>query len=121
MSRYPRAALLPAALACVFLFLSAIGFAADPAPAELTAEQKAAMATLDALLVRFDDLLAKVEDVRVRTDTAAVLDGLKKQRDELRQKFDPGRYDELKLDVNTESQRVALWLRPLRTPPRGSR
>jgi hypothetical protein len=95
------------------------GLAAQPeTPAALTAEQKTALASLDALIVRFDGLLARVDDPKVRTDTQAVLDRLKAQRKALDEKYDQSRYEELRLDVNTESQRVAIWLAPLRTPPR---
>jgi hypothetical protein len=96
------------------------GAASPPAEAALTPEQNAALAMLDKFLARFDALLAKVQDAKVRTDTQVVLDGLKARRKALGEKFDQGRYDELRLDVNTESQRVAMWLAPLRTPPRDS-
>ena len=32
--------------------------------------------------------------------------------------FDSGKYDELRFELNSEYQRVAMWLAPLRTPPR---
>jgi hypothetical protein len=114
----PRISL--AVLSLLAALAGGVARAAEPAstaPTELTAEQKTALVSLDALLARFDQLLAKVGDAKVRADTQAVLDGHKARRTALNEKFDQGRYEELRLDVNTEAQRVALWLAPLRTPP----
>ena len=89
-----------------------------PAPVALNEEQQAAFVILDAMLDRFEQLLGRVGDARVKTDTTAVLESLKVRRDALRADFDSGRHEELRLDVNTEAQRIAIWLAPLRTPPR---
>ncbi|MGH7944424.1 MAG: hypothetical protein ACREH8_02120 [Opitutaceae bacterium] len=84
----------------------------------LSAEQKAAVDSLDVMLAGFDALFAKITDVDLKAATKLFLDGVKERRDALRKNFDQNFYNDLRLDIYHEYQRTALWLQPLRTPPR---
>ena len=118
--RRALAGLLPAVVLLIVLPVSQAAEDAAAAPAEsreLTPEEKARVAYIDGLLVRFEGLLEEIDDAKVREDTRVVLNGLKAQCDALRRNFDLGRYEALRLDANTESQRIAMWLAPPETPP----
>ena len=89
--------------------------AGDTAP--VSAERKASLDILDGVLARFAALLAKDDDAAHKAATQAKLDEFKARRDALRQDFDQGRYDELRVDLNLEYQRLASWMAPPKTPP----
>ncbi|HVS52378.1 MAG TPA: hypothetical protein VHD62_08485 [Opitutaceae bacterium] len=88
-----------------------------PTPAPLTAEQKAALEIADNVIAKFAALLAKDDDARHRAATQLLLDDYKKRRDALHQEFDQSRYDELRIDLNLEYQRLARWMAPPNNPP----
>ena len=79
--------------------------------------QQAALEVLDGVITRFDALLARDDDAKHKAATAVVLDEFKKRRDALRQTFDQSRYDELRVDLNLEYQRLASWLAAPKNPP----
>jgi len=90
--------------------------ATEPPPA-YTAEQKTALDVLDGIIDRFDKLLAKDDDPAHHAATKARLDEFKVRRDELHSAFDQSKYDELRVDLNLEYQRLASWMAPPKTPP----
>jgi hypothetical protein len=102
-------------LALAGLTLSVRG-AAEPPPA-YTSEQKTALNVLDGAIARFETLLAKDDDAAHHAATKARLDEFKARRGEIRATYDQARYDELRVDLNLEYQRLASWLAPAKTPP----
>jgi hypothetical protein len=87
------------------------------APTTITPEQKAALDVLDGVIVRFDALLAKDDDSAHHAATKARLDEFKQRRDALRAAYDQTRYDELRVELNLEYQRLASWMAAPKTPP----
>jgi hypothetical protein len=83
----------------------------------VTAERKASLDVLDGVIARFDALLAKDDDAAHKAATQAKLDEFKARRDALQKDYDPSRYDELRVDLNLEYQRLASWMAPPKTPP----
>ena len=96
------------------------GASEAPAAATLTADQKAALDVLDGVIARFDALLERDDDARHKAATKARLDEFKERRNALRKDYDQGRYDELRVDLNLEYQRLASWMAPPKTPPPAS-
>ncbi len=90
--------------------------AAEPPPTH-TAEQKAALDVLDGAIARFETLLAQDDDAAHHVATKARLDEFKVRREDIRATYDQARYDELRVDLNLEYQRLASWLAPAKTPP----
>jgi len=90
--------------------------ATEPPPAS-TGEQKTALDVLDGIIDRFDKLLAKDDDPAHHTATKARLDEFKARRDDLHSAYDQAKYDELRVDLNLEYQRLASWMAPPKTPP----
>ena len=88
-----------------------------PTPKALTTEQKSALETADKVIARFEALLTKDDDAPHRAATKLLLGDYKKRRDALRQEFDQSRYDELRVDLNLEYQRLARWMAPPNNPP----
>lgn len=88
-----------------------------PKPAALTAEQKTALETADKVIARFEALLAKDDDAQHHAATKLLLADYKKRRDALGQEFDQSRYDELRVDLNLEYQRLSRWMAPPNNPP----
>lgn len=108
----------------VLLSLASAALAAEtksdapaPKPAALTAEQKTALKIADNVIAKFTALLAKDDDAKHRAATQRLLDDYRKRRDALRQEFDQSRYDELRVELNLEYQRLARWLAPPNNPP----
>jgi hypothetical protein len=96
--------------------------AKDAAGAQVpSADQRAALDSLDLLLAGCDALLAKVTDVDHRAVTRVFLDSAKKRRDALAKAFEQDAYRDLRLDVNFEYQRLAVWLAPPRSPLRAEK
>jgi hypothetical protein len=96
--------------------------AAPAAPPEFTDEQKQQLKNVDADIQRFEALVAKVDDAKYAAEVKEQIDGFKKRRDTMHTvAFDSGKYDELRFELNSEYQRVAMWLAPLRTPPRAKK
>jgi len=93
--------------------------AADPTARPASSEQATALAVLDNVIARFDGLLAKDDDARHQAATTTKLDEFKERRDALRAEFDQTRYDELRIDLNLEFQRLASWMAPPRLAPPG--
>jgi len=110
-------ALAAVALGVVASTLLADDASKSPAPPAFTAEQKAALEKLDGVIARFETLLARDDDAKHKAATTAGLDDFKQRRDALRQTFDQSRYDELRVDLNLEYQRLASWMAPPTTPP----
>jgi len=109
---------LPAfVLALAAPILTGENAAPAPPPPAFTAEQKAALDALDGAIARFDALIARDDDVPHQAATKAVLDEFKQRRAAIRQAFDQSRYDELRVDLNLEFQRLASWLAVPTTPP----
>lgn len=112
-------------LSVVVLLFASAAFAAEtkpdapaPKPAALTAEQKTALDAADKVIARFDALLAKDDDVPHRTATQKLLDDYKQRAAALHQEFDQSRYDELRIDLNLEYQRLSRWMAtPINPPP----
>jgi hypothetical protein len=76
-----------------------------------------ALDAADRILARCDALTASDDNAAHRAATVQRIDELKKRRDELRATFDQSKYDELRVDLNLEYQRLAAWMaRPI-TPP----
>lgn len=121
--------------------------AAAPASAAVsfTDDQKILLKAIDDALVRFDALLATDPNVEHRAMIGGFLNGFHehppavKEDDKLlalltgvnwpngfKQRaaamhqvaFDQGKYDELKLDIDVQYQRLVAFLAPPRTPPR---
>jgi hypothetical protein len=90
-----------------------------PAPAiEYTEEQKFALKALDAEFARFDATLLKINDQQYRNQSKVYLDILKLRAMGIRRNYDQTKYDELRFDLNSEYQRVSLWLaNPVWTVP----
>jgi hypothetical protein len=98
--------------------------AAEPAPKAapalkkaLTAEQVAALKFLSDDIARLDALLETIADPAERAVVKSILDGVKNRAHALRDEFDQAVFDELRLAVLVEHQRLLLWLAPLKTPP----
>ena len=117
-----RACLLPA----MVLGFATLAYSAPPAatapatasaPAKYTPEQKAAMDTLDGALARYETLVNRDDDAKHKAADQAVLDGFKQRRAALAQAYDQGHYDDLRVDLNLEYQRLASWMAPPTTPP----
>jgi hypothetical protein len=83
----------------------------------LTAEQKAALAAVDARLAGVETIAAKIDDSNYRAEVARQIDDLKKTRLAIEKNFDPGRYEALMHSVISRYQVVALWLRAPPLPP----
>ena len=88
-----------------------------PKPAALTAEQKTALEAADKVIARFDALLAKDDDAPHHAATKVLLDDYKQRAAALHQEFDQSRYDELRIDLNLEYQRLSRWMAPPNNPP----
>jgi len=86
-------------------------------PATYTAEQRAALDVLDGAIARFQALLDRDDDAPHKAATHNALDGFKQRRAALDQTYDQGHYDELRIDLNLEYQRLASWMAPPTTPP----
>ncbi len=100
--------------------VSAAATAPASAPVARTAEQKTALDALDALdgvLARFEAMLNRDDDGKHKAAEQPVFDAFTKRRAPLGQTFDQGRYDELRVDLNLEYQRLASWLAAPTTPP----
>jgi len=69
------------------------------------------------VIARFDALLAKDDDVPHRTATQKLLADYKQRAAALHQEFDQSRYDELRIDLNLEYQRLSRWMAPPINPP----
>ena len=85
--------------------------------AGVTVEQKDALDVLDRVITRFEALLARDDDVRHKAATQERLDELKERRNALHREYDQARYDELRVDLNLEYQRLASWMAQPKTPP----
>jgi len=107
------------ALAVPALTMTQRGTAAETAASSAGSEQTIALGVLDAVIARFDALLAQDDDLRHRAATTAKLDAFKQRREALRKEFDQTRYDELRIDLNLEFQRLASWMAPPKSPPPG--
>lgn len=110
-------------VAALLVFDGTSSSAAEPAGKEakpsFTAEQAAALETLKLELARLDPMLEKVDDLQHQAWVRAKMDLLKTRFADLQKSaFDQTKVDELRFDVNIEYQRLALWLRPLLTPPK---
>lgn len=119
--------------------------AAETAAPQYTDEQKGLFKALDDCLARFDALLAKDTDVEHQALIGAYLNGFHvhppaiKEDDKLlqlltgvfwpngfkdraaalhRAPFDQQKYDELRMDIDVQYQRLSMFLAPPRTPPR---
>ncbi|HWA09819.1 MAG TPA: hypothetical protein VG838_10245 [Opitutaceae bacterium] len=93
--------------------------AEEAAPAaKITAEQKAALDVLDGVIARFAALLERDDDAKHKAATQERLDEFRQRRDALHRDYDQSRYDELRVDLNLEYQRLASWMAPPKTPPR---
>ena len=104
-------------LRCIFSVVIVVGLIAPAFSAEETsAAQKTALDTLDGVIARFDALLAKDDDASHKAATKVVLDEFKERRAALRRTFDQARYDELRIDLNLEYQRLASWMAPPTSP-----
>jgi hypothetical protein len=90
--------------------------AAEPPPI-YTAEQKTALDVLDGVIARFETLLAQDDDAAHHAATKARIEEFKARCEEIRATYDQARYDELRVDLNLEYQRLASWLAPAKTPP----
>lgn len=93
---------------------------APPSAIQFTDTEKAALQTLDAAIARFDALLATVKDVHEKAAVVSFLDSLKDRRFHLRPGFDGSIFDNLRLDVEIEYQRLVAWLAPTK-PTRSTR
>ncbi len=100
--------------------------AQDGPPAEAVSasafseSERATLQTLDAAIARFDALLATVKDVHEKAAVKSFLDAQKDRRHQLRPGFDVGIFDNLRLDVEIEYQRLVAWLAPMK-PTRANR
>ena len=92
------------------------GADAPPVAVAHTSEQEVALAMLDAVIKRFDALLALDDDARHKAATKIKLDEFKARGRALHEEFDQTRYDELRIDLNLEFQRLASWMAPPKTP-----
>jgi hypothetical protein len=126
--------------------LAAAETAAAPA-VNHTAEEKALLKALDDSLARFDELLAQDKDPQHQALIGAFLNGFKepytginedpailklmtgvnwpngfKQRAAAihQAPFDQGKYDELKMDIDVQYQRLVVFLTPPKTLPRSA-
>jgi len=116
LSRFLR--LLPVVVLGFAVSTPAAGDTAkSPPPPAYTVAQKGALDVLDGVIARFEKLLERDNDAKHEAATAAVLDNLKQRSDALHQAFDQARYDELRVDLNLEYQRLASWIAPPTTPP----
>lgn len=88
-----------------------------PPPPAQTPGQETALAVLDRTIERFEALLERDNDTQHKTATAAVLSDFKLRRTTLRKAFDQIRYDELRVDLNLEYQRLAQWMSSPKNPP----
>jgi hypothetical protein len=113
MIRFRISRLILGAFAALGLALTLSAATAPAQPAEpLTDEQKIALQALDADLGRLDALLAKINEPLHKATTEGFIKGFKQTRDALHQKFDQGKYDEVKFETQAEFQRIHLWLSP---------
>ncbi len=79
------------------------------AAAEVAARQ-AAYETLDAQISLLDTLVGRVPDVQQRTAVKALLDGFKDRRLALKTTFDKNAADDLRWEINVETQRLISWM-----------
>jgi|APGre2960657468_1045069.scaffolds.fasta_scaffold138268_1 TolA-binding protein len=75
-----------------------------------SAEQKAALAVLDRLFGRIDQLAAKVDDADYKNIVRTNVEALKARSESLRQNFDTAVFQDLKFDATIEHHRIARWL-----------
>ena len=96
--------------------------AEPPAPAttQFSDTEKAGLKTLDDAIARFDALLATVTDVHEKAAVKSFLDSLKDRRFQVRPGYDSSIFDNLRLDVEIEYQRLVAWLAPIK-PTRSTR
>jgi hypothetical protein len=95
----------------IALFPEAFAAEGVPAPAgSPSAERQAQFKEIEAEFARFEQTLAGVTDVHFVGVTRQVLDLLRQRVFVLRSKFDQGRYDEVRFELNAEYQRLARWL-----------
>ena len=126
--------------------LAAAETAATPAVAH-TDEEKALLKALDDSLARFDVLLAQDKDPQHQALIGAFLNGFKEPYTGINEDpailklmtgvnwpngfkqraaaihaapFDQGKYDELKMDIDVQYQRLVVFLSPPKTPPRST-
>jgi len=116
--------LLILGLTALALALVPIGHAAEPAPKAapapkkaLTAEQVTALKFLADDIERLDALLRTVADPSERAVVKSILDGVKNRAHALRDEYDQAVFDELRLAVLVEHQRLIIWLAPLKLLP----
>jgi len=106
------------ALLSVLLSLGVIStaHAADSSPVAVStdspeaAKQKAAFTILDRLFARIDTLAAKIDEDYYRNIVRGNIDDLKARREDLRRKFDPTVFQDLKFDATIEHHRIFRWL-----------
>lgn len=94
----------------LFLLLSVLGSLGMAATGTESAEQKAALAVLDRLFGRIDELAAKIDDADYKNIVQANVDDLKARSASLRQNFDTAVFQDLKFDATIEHHRIARWL-----------
>jgi hypothetical protein len=111
-----RRALAAAAAIGLALTTWAASAPAQPPAEPLTDEQKVALQALDADLERLDVLLERITEAQHKATTKGYIDKFKETRNALHQKFDQGKYDEVKFETQAEFQRIHSWLAPGLTP-----
>jgi len=87
--------------------------AVDPSIAEL--------AVLDSDLARFERFLKQYDDPKYKGYTQEIYDVLKERTDGVHKAFDQLKCDDLRWDINMQSQRLARAMAPLDTPPPSSK
>ena len=83
--------------------------AVDPAVAE--------MAVVDSDLARFERFLKQYDHPRDKEYVGEIFGVLQERVETLRKNFDQLKADDLRFDINTQAQRLALAMAPLVTPP----
>ncbi|MGH7959545.1 MAG: hypothetical protein ACREH8_21405, partial [Opitutaceae bacterium] len=120
---FPPSCIAPSSSLRALLFLSALApgislsavFAQASTSVTATAEahrkeQDAALNALDAAIARFEAFVNRVTDVQHKAVSKSFLDDFKERRSTLRRAYDQAAYNDLKLDLQIESQRLATWL-----------
>jgi hypothetical protein len=99
---------------CVFGVAPALRAAEKPAEVDPSVAE---LAVLDADLARFERFLKQYDDPKYKGYTEEIFAVLKERAEGVHKNFDPLKCDDLRWDINMQSQRLARAMAPLDTPP----
>ena len=100
-----------------FLVMLACGaWLAAADPAEKAVEPSSALGALDEEMARFETVLGKIDDADCKGAAQKTYESFQERQRALRKAFDQAAYDEVRLKLLVEYQRLLLWMSPPRLP-----